>query len=143
MYCTIDDIKKLLPEELLIQLTDDEGLNRVNDARVDEAIAQAGAEIDSYCATKYAVPFATVPPIVKKCSVDMAIYNLYSRRVEKTPETRVDRYNNAVKLLSNIAKGVVSIGADPAPTEQATGDQISGTKEASDRVVTRSKMRGY
>ena len=45
-YCTLDDIKKLLPEESVLELTDDEALGSIVQGRVDEAIAQADAEIE-------------------------------------------------------------------------------------------------
>ena len=142
-YSTIEDIKKLIPEVMLIQLTDDESTGAMGAARVAEAIAQADGEIDSYCAARYAVPFTAAPATVKKCSVDMAIYNLYSRRVEKIPETRADRYKNAVRLLEGIAKGAISIGIDaslPAPTG---GDRIESTARAADRSVTREGLSGF
>ncbi|MBE7415084.1 MAG: DUF1320 domain-containing protein [Deltaproteobacteria bacterium] len=138
MYCTLDDIKKLLPEESLIQLTDDEGQGTVDQGRVDEAIAQADAEIDSYCAVKYRVPFDPVPDLVKKCSVDLAIYNLYSRRVEEIPQTRTDRYRNAIRQLEGISKGTVSLGVDPAPSAASHGERpdISGPA----RIFSRTRM---
>ena len=114
-------------------------------ARVEEAIEQADSEIDSYCAMKYTVPFDPVPEIVKKCSVDIAIYNLYSRRVEDIPPTRLDRYRNAVRTLEGIVKGSISIGTGPAG--RAAGKQPTkvpaNTKTADDRTVTKSKMAGF
>lgn len=142
MYSTLDDIKKLLPEETIIQLTDDGNLGEVYQGHVDEAIAQADAEINSYCGTKYSVPFATVPDIVKKISVDIAIYNLYSRRVEEIPETRADRYKNAIKQLEGIAKGLISIGEDPAPAASTQGSP-EVNKTENDRIFTRDKMGGF
>lgn len=139
-YSTLDDIKKLLPEEALIQLTDDEGLGLVNQGRVDEAIAQADAEIDSYCASKYAVPFYTVPAIAKKISVDLAIYNLYSRKVDIIPETRGERYKNAIRQLEGISKGAISLGVDPAPA--APADSGAETNKT-DRIFTRDSMGGF
>ena len=118
MYCTLDDIKKLLPEAMLIMATDDENTNAVNEQRINEAITQADAEIDSYCAQQYATPFTTVPPVIKKCSVDIAIYNLYSRRVEAIPETRSTRYKDAVRLLRDIADGSVSLNVSTAPSTE-------------------------
>ena len=91
-YCTQDDIEKLLPEDTVDQLTDDEGTGAQVAARVSEAIAQADAEIDAWCGSRYSIPFTTVPDIIKKCSVDIAIYNLYSRTQEGIPETRSERY---------------------------------------------------
>lgn len=138
MYCTLDDIKKLLPEEIVIQLTDDEGQGEVNPGRVDEAISQADAEIDSYCAVRYRVPFDPVPDLVKKCSVDLAIYNLYSRRAEEIPQTRTDRYRNAIRQLEGISKGTVSLGVDPPPQSGTQGERpdISGPT----RIFSRSRM---
>lgn len=141
-YCTLTDIKKLIPETLIIQLTDDENIGTVNQSRVDEAIAQADAEIDSYCGGRYAVPFTTVPDIAKKISVDIAIYNLYSRRVESLPETRADRYKNAIRQLEGIAKGLVSIGEQPEPPAPDTGGtQINVT--SNDRVFTRETLGNF
>ena len=141
-YSVLDYIKKLIPEDTLIQLTDDDGIGTVNQGRVDEAIAQADSEIDSYCGGRYSVPFATVPGIVKKISVDIAIYNLYSRRVEVIPETRADRYKNAIRQLEGISKGVISIGVDPAPS---AATQSSNTVEiaTSEKIFSRDKMAGF
>ncbi|MBV6343462.1 DUF1320 domain-containing protein, partial [Candidatus Magnetobacterium casense] len=62
-YSTLADIKKLIPEDSVIQLTDDEGLGVTNQTRIDEAIAGADGEIDSYCGSRYTVPFSPVPDI--------------------------------------------------------------------------------
>jgi phage gp36-like protein len=141
-YSTQTDIIKLLPEDTLIQLTDDEGVGVVSDERVSEAISQADAEIDSYCGSRYAVPFATTPDIVKKISVDLAIYNLYSRKVEEIPATRSDRYKNAIRQLEGIASGKISIGEDPAPTgATSSGAEVNISSE--DRTFTRDKLAGY
>jgi phage gp36-like protein len=140
-YSTIDDLVGLIPEEMLIQLTDDENTGALVAARVEEAIEQADSEIDSYCAVKYTVPFDPVPEIVKKCSVDIAIYNLYSRRVEDLPATRSERYRNAVRCLEGIAKGTISIGAAPALEPPGNRDEsAANTKKAEEQAITRSKM---
>lgn len=103
-YCTLEDLVKLLPEEMLIQLTDDTGVGAVDTEMVDESIETAGAEIDGWCkAGGYVVPFDPVPSQIKKCAIDITIYNLYSRRVETIPETREKRYKMALELLKAIA----------------------------------------
>jgi phage gp36-like protein len=141
-YSTVDDIKKMLPEELIIQLTDDEATGSLNQARVDEAIAQADAEIDSYCGERYSVPFTTVPDIVKKLSVDIAIYNLYSRLVRDMPEVRSERYRSSIKQLEAIAKGNISLGADPAPTAHSEG-RAETNRQSDENVFTREKLKGF
>lgn len=142
MYSTLDNIKKLIPEEALVQLTDDEGLGSVNEARVDEAISQADAEIDSYCGGRYNVPFTTIPDVIKKCSVDIAIYNLYSRRVESVPEVRAERHKGAVRLLEGISKGIISPGVDPAPAASTDG-RAETNKTTDENVFSRDKLEGF
>jgi len=139
-YCVLADIQKILPEDSLIQLTDDENAGAVNALRVSEAIAQADAEIDAYLGGKYTVPMTTVPDIVKKCSVDMAIYHLYSRRAEEIPRTRDDRYKRAIKVLEDIVSGKIpSIGEATEPAASSELDQIKITRTSGDKVFSRGK----
>jgi phage gp36-like protein len=142
-YCAQTDIIKIIPEDTLTQLTDDEGTGQMNAARVAEAIASADATIDSYCATRYAVPFAPAPAVVKKLSVDLAIYDLYSRRVEEIPAARADRYKNAIRVLEGIAKGTITLGLDPAPAPSSEGSSAACNKTSDDRVFTRDKLEGF
>jgi len=141
MYCTLEDLKKMMDEATLVQLTDDEGHGIVNQERINEAISQADAEINSYCAVKYTVPFAVVTDLVRKLSVDIALYNLYSRRVEEVPALRNDRYKNAIRQLEGISRGTVSLGQDPPPQAgtQSEKPDISGP----DRTFTRNGMEDF
>lgn len=141
-YSTLTDITKLIPEESVRQLTDDEGLGEVNQARVAEAIAQADAEIDSYCCGRYTVPFASVPDVVRKLSADIAIYNLYSRKVEEIPSARAERYKGAIRLLDGIARGLIGLGVAPAPAAAADGG-TECNQTMDDRVFTKEKLEGY
>jgi phage gp36-like protein len=142
-YCAIEDIKKLLPEADLVQLTDDEGAGSVHPGRVKEAIAQADADIDSYLSAKYTVPLSPAPAVVRKLSVDIAVYNLYSRRLEKIPETRSERYKNAVRMLEGIAKGTIAIGAATAPTAASDAGGPEATRAADERTFTKTTLEGY
>lgn len=137
-YITQTDIIEQLPEESLIQLTDDEGTGVVNDARADAAIKDAEGEVDGYLQTRYAVPLSPVPNIIAKLTADIAIYNLYARRQGAT-EDRLRRYQNAIKFLENVSKGVVMLGANTPATEDEGGISV---KDA-DRIFTREKLEGY
>ncbi len=140
-YSTIDDIRKLLPEEELIALTDDEALGAVNQGRVDEAIAQADAEVDSYCAVRYSVPVTPVPELLKKLSVDIAVYALYSRTVQSVPEVRAERYRSAIRQLEGISKGTLTLGVEQAQTADSSGAETNKTSDTS--VFNRSGMEGF
>jgi phage gp36-like protein len=70
--------------------------------------------------------------------VDVAIYNLHTRRaVLKVPEERQKRYNNAIRFLRDISKGLISLGAD-APAEPDDGLPQATTTNA-DRIFTTGK----
>ena len=139
-YSEKADILEQMDEDILIQLTDDVDAGIVNDDAVTRAIADADSEIDSYCGVRYSVPFSTVPDRVRKLSVDIAIYNLYARR-KGAPEDRKTRYENAIRFLKDIAKGLATLGKDdpdgsPAESNKPDIDQ-------SDRIFTRDKMKGF
>lgn len=140
MYCTLADILNQIPEETVIQLTDDDNLGVVDQVKVDEAIANAGAVIDGYCSARYLIPFETVPPIIKPIAVDLVIYNLYARRVETMPEVRAANQKNATKLLVDISTGKIMLGSMAATA--ATSQQQSPQITSNPRIFSRDKMKG-
>lgn len=122
-YCTLADIEKALESRRLIELTDDEGLDVVNQGRIDEAIGTAQGEVDGYLAERYQVPVSPVPALIRAATVDLAIYNLYSRKMDdEMPETRQKRYEAAIRRLEKIAAGKIGLGiATPPEESQAEG----------------------
>lgn len=144
-YCTLDDLKKLLPEAILIRLTDDDGLGAIDTTRTDEAIASAAEETDAYIGGTVKLPITgTVPPILGKINADIAIYNLYSRVKEDIPKTRGDRYKNAIALLEKIAGGNLSLGLQPVPDPPAAGGYAGGAQvDARDKDFDTTTMDKY
>jgi len=139
MYCTQADIKQQIPEAVLVRLTDDEDLGQVDLNRVDGAIKSASDEIDAYARVRYSVPFNPVPGAIKKICVDIAVYNLFSRRgydEDSADKSVVDRHKAAVKFLENLARGLVTIGV-PAPMTESGADM-----RASRRLFSRRSLEG-
>lgn len=141
-YCTQDDILDQIDEDNLIQLTDDADAGAVDADMVTRAIADADEEIDSYCGARYSVPFTTVPGIVRKLSVDIAIYNLYARR-RGAPDDRKERYNNAVRMLRDISKKVISLGADDPDGSPPDTDRPQMSSSNPPRLFSRDTMKGW
>jgi phage gp36-like protein len=144
MYCTIDDLRKQSSDEFLLRCTDDDGTGEINQTTVDEKIEDAQMEIDSYCRAQYPVPFQVVPGLIRKLTVDIALYNLVSKRGidEDSPDAiLVKRYRDAVKLLENLAKGIVTIGpmvaGEPSPQPQ------QAAIVSPPRLFTRTSMKGF
>ena len=142
-YCTQADIAKLIPSGAITQLTDDEGTGANVATRVAEAVAQADSEIDASCASRYSVPFpAPVPDIIRKLSVDIAIYNLYSRVLETVPETRAQRYKNATRQLEGISKGNITVNGTTA-TDPSGSAGIKTSTSTADRTFSRDTLEAY
>ena len=135
-YCTKADILDQLDEASLVQLTDDEGTGVVNDARVDKAIADADATINFYCQNLYRVPLSPIPDKINQMAVNIAIYELYSRRDDTMPDTRKDKYNSDIRTLEKVADGKIKLPCRAA--EKADDGEYSGELT----VSTRSKEFG-
>ncbi|MEK6745366.1 MAG: DUF1320 domain-containing protein [Nitrospirota bacterium] len=143
MYSSIVRIKAKLTNEVLLQLTDDEGLGSVNDSRITTALTKASSITDMLCGVKYSVPFAfPVPAIVEDLVDDIAEYELYARKVQEFPPAVKERRDNAIKLLTDVSKEIASLGIDPAPAQPTQGAPESN-KTTNDRVFTRSKLEGF
>ncbi|HAR97942.1 MAG TPA: DUF1320 domain-containing protein [Syntrophus sp. (in: bacteria)] len=140
-YCAQADLEEQISPAELIELTDDAGSGSVDTSAVARAIADADAEIDSYCGGRYTLPFSPVPVMIRKLSVDIALYNLHTRRsFAKAPEERQKRYDNAIRFLRDVSKGLISLGADePARTDTSNSVEMTGN----DRIMTRDKMQGF
>jgi phage gp36-like protein len=139
-YITQSDLSSLLSDRKLIELTDDNRTGIVATAIVTKAIADAEAEANGYLATRYRVPIAgTVPDLVKKLCVDVAVYNLYRRRV--VPENIRTAYEDAVKKLGEIAKGIITLGIDPPPATSSHAAQ--GEVFGEERQFSREKLSGF
>ena len=145
MYCTLDDLKKALPETVLMRLTDDDSIGVIDEAKTSEALTSAVKEIDAYIGGRVKLPISgTPPPILGKFNVDIAIYNLYTRVKEEIPQTRSDRYKNAVRLLEKISKGEISIGLQPPPDPPGEGEYDgAGLVSARDKIFDETTMGKY
>lgn len=126
-YSIQDDILNQLDEDTLIQLTDDEGVGSVDATVVARAIADADATIDAYCQSRYTVPLDPVPDKIRQVSVDIAIYNLYSRR-RGAPDDRKDRHKEAIRFLERVGEGKIGLGVQPHPDAPGEGDYSGGVQ---------------
>ncbi|MFH2098177.1 MAG: DUF1320 domain-containing protein [Pseudomonadota bacterium] len=137
-YCTQTDIEEQLTPDGLAQLSDDADLGEADASVMARAIEDADARIDSYCVNRYSVPFSPVPVLVRKISVDLAIYDLMSRRFNEVPEERRRRFTDAISFLKDVGAGKATLGADATPTN--TGQTVETVLPT--RRFTRDKLGG-
>jgi len=137
MYATVADLQAQLRANELTQLADDDADGTADQAVLDRAIADAQAEIDGYLGTRYTVPLATVPTLIRRLAVDLAIWNLYCRRDLMT-DARKLQYESARKILKGLAEGTVTLGLPPSQQASPPPSIVSG-----DRLFTRTRTRGF
>lgn len=137
-YCTLNDIRAQLPESNIVQLTDDEGFGVIDQLRVGMAISVADSIINGYLGGRYTLPLETVPDLIKTIAIDITIYKLYERRLElEMPESMLNRYKNAVRLLEYIQKGTVSIDVQEEGEEAG---YYKTNKTLDDRMFDKAKL---
>lgn len=141
-YCTLEDIKKLIQERFIIQLTDDESLGVVNTDRVDEAIRKAGSLIDGYCSKRYDTPFSTVPELIRTLSIDLAVYFIYARNSNETmPELRAVAYERAMEELQKIENGLFILDAESSSDSNTF--RVITNKTLDDRAFTKDTLLNF
>jgi len=135
MYYTDRDyfIAKINEEEL-------NNLTGNSDVNLYSAISSADSMINSYLKNVVSVvPFqfppngtpevdpgdlsetaVNVPPMIKQCSYDIAMFYLHDRiQYSEIPGWVKDKYNAAIDYLTKIAKGIISMDVDTiSPTAE-------------------------
>jgi len=140
MYCTLEDIKKLVQETTLIEITDDIMSGQINEDVVDETILYSQTLIDGYLLGRYTLPLPVVPEIIKVMATDLSIYRLYSRRFHTDmPDSINDKYKNSIKLLEQIQKGIISLGIETRGYPPNLGEYRVNTT-LKDRIFTRELL---
>lgn len=90
------------------------------------ALADADAEIDSYLATRYTLPLASVPSLLKRLACAIARYNLLGEAA--SDRARAD-YEDARRMLAGLANGSVTLGlataVDGSPASGSVAYEVS------------------
>ncbi len=113
MYCTVAQVKKLIPQETLIALTqDDPSKQSVNDNIIKEIIVDVSERINAYLRGRYTLPFEQKSDLLKAIALDLVRYALYLRRPDggELPDAVVRAYKTANEDLDKIQKGDLSLG---------------------------------
>lgn len=163
-YATLNDLVARYGERELIQLTDLVNMppSAIDADRVQIALDDASAVVDSYVGQVYALPLqgcakpVTVPgadpeymapPQLVRITCDLARFNLYD---DLAPESEVaSRQKAALKELDSLAQGKTVLscpwGGQPG-TPLVSNAQTGGEDVAysfSCRSITDETMRGY
>jgi len=123
-YATLEDLTGRLTEVRLLVIagldTDDDGMNDAPDAvRIAAALDDASAEADVLLNSRYALPLATIPAVLKNAVCDIAAYLLCN---ETTVSDFIkERRDNSVALLKRVGEGKADLGIPDAQKPPASG----------------------
>jgi phage gp36-like protein len=150
-YASSDDMIARYPNRDLVQLTNEDPAQTVINAGViDQALADASAEIDGYLDGRFALPLNGAPLVLNRLACDVAMYRLQSLRPIHDMADARRRYEDAVDLLVRVARGEVTLGltADnlEPPEAQAEiaiqqGNEPHGCQAM--RIFSRRSLRSY
>lgn len=133
-YCDLADIEKRYPSLMLATLTDDSGGAGLDNAKLTTAIDEAESIINSYARSRYAVPFTTVPRLIKKVAIDLTLYGLFQLKYDvEMPDAMRARYTDSIKTLEAIQSGRVNL-EDVSATEEIVPTIVQSNKSATDRM---------
>lgn len=136
-YCNAQHLIDRFGEPELIQLTDRDNTGSIDGAVLDQAIADADAEINAYL-TSYPLPLTTVPANLVRIASDIARYYLYE---DQMTETVRQRYENALQYLQAVAAGKIPLPPDAFGTAPAATDDVDYT--AVETVFSAQNLKGF
>ncbi len=141
-YSDLTGLRQRMPEQTLIDLTDDVGAGAIDEDVTDRAIADADTEIDSYIAGRYAVPVSPVPDLLQRLSLDLAVEILYGRRPDlDMPEGVKTAAKNARALLVRIAAKQAHLPGVAEMDNSGTGS-AGALFVGPGRLFTRETLKG-
>ena len=142
-YINNTDITTWMGSATVVQLTDDTGSGAADSARITEARVGAEGEVNSYLATRYAVPVdltgePEVSAVLRTFVLDLAAYRLRSRR-PPVPADVVRRRDEAIEWLARVASGLVQLPAALAPRGPTALGTVAATGGGA-RTMTRDAL---
>ena len=133
-YATFEHLQTRYSERALRLMTD-ANAQSVNIEVAQNALADASAEIDTYLGQRYVLPLVATQignaniteyqPALIRLTCDIAVYRLQTLRPADDIKDARQRYEDAIKLLSQMVKGTVLLNYrqlrdDIAPSENAS-----------------------
>ncbi len=140
-YATEQDLIARYGKAAVIIASDRDGDGQSDAGVIDTALADASALIDTYVGARYALPLDSVPLSLKRCCVDIAMYQMSADAATATEEQR-HRHSDAMKHLKAIANGTASLGLDTPPPEDPRSGSASFAAKAA-RRFSRESLRGF
>lgn len=150
-YAQPSDIIARYPNRDLVQLTNEDPAQATIDQTVlQQALADASAEIDSYLESRFTLPLNDPPAILQRLACDIAMYRLQSLRPLHDMADARRRYDDAIAMLTRVADGALTLGLaqdnqEPPPAADAAVSRAGGDPSGTlaQRIFSRGALKGY
>lgn len=123
-YCSVQDVLDQVPRERAVELTNDTE-SRLDGAEVvtsvvEKCIVAAQSIVDGYLRSVVRLPLDRIDPVIATTTRDLAIFELYKRRVVlDMPEGLSELRKAAMATLKGIANGDLRIDLPTCAAEPA------------------------
>jgi phage gp36-like protein len=151
VYAQPSDMIARYPNRDLVQLTNEDSTQTVvNQTVLQQALADASAEIDGYLESRFTLPLIDPPAVLARLTCDVAMYRLQALRpLHDLTEAR-KRYDDAVAVLLRVADGTLTLGLAPDNQEPPEAAGAAVTDAGGDRsgklpqrVFSRGTLKGF
>ncbi len=100
VYAQPSDMIARYPNRDLVQLTNEDPTQSiVNQTVLQQALADASAEIDGYLESRFTLPLTDPPAVLARLTCDIAMYRLQALRPLHDLEEARRRYDDALAVL--------------------------------------------
>jgi len=142
-YATVAEFRAGLAHRDLVLLTDLDGSEGdVVEARIQSALDDASAEIDSYLGKAgLTLPLIQVPRVLNVLCRDMALHRLHINAGHSGESTR-PLHKNAVEFLKAVSEGDLALGDGGGMAPEMTSPGVAMT-DGPERHLTRDSLRGF
>jgi len=142
-YATPTHLQERYPTARLAEISDPLG-QAADSAKLQVAVDDASAEIDSYLGRRYLLPLASVPPVLRRLACDIAIYRLMSLLDKESVEDARKRYQDALAWLQAVVEGSQSLPDGSGSELPSNTVAIGGVRgRANDRIFDPFSLGGY
>ena len=129
-------------ESMLWNLALNAETNALDETTIEQALQQASDEIVSLLARRFQLPLPTVPGVINKMAVQIAIYWLADNDNQVT-DLIEKRYQQAIATIKEIVAGTRELGLPTATaTPEAASGKVTLIQSESGRLMTREKLSG-
>ncbi len=140
-YASVDQLKAVIPVGDLMLLTDFEGADTPSDTRLEQALDDATAEMNTYLAKVVKLPLADPPHLLTVLCRDLAMHRLYATLAHDA-EVYGTLRKDALSTLKAIARGETAIGDDGDGETALTSPGVAMT-DGPAREFTRDSLKGF